>query len=43
MIKQLIKIIICKIKNHILVAAGGCPYTGKNYNVCTRCGITIAV
>jgi hypothetical protein len=36
----MLKFIICKIKNHVLVSAGSCPFTGKNYNVCTRCGVT---
>ena len=36
------KIIICKIKKHQLVNAGSCPFTGKNYSACLRCGATIA-
>jgi len=40
-IKQFIMFFICKIKTHNLVEAGACPFTGKNYNACLRCGITI--
>ena len=43
MIKQLFNIVRCKIKNHILVTAGACPFTGKSYNSCTRCGVMIAI
>ena len=43
MIKQLFKIIICKIRTHALVTAGACPFTGKSYNACTRCGAMIAI
>jgi len=34
----MIKYIVCKIKKHIFVEAGSCPYTGKSYVGCTRCG-----
>lgn len=37
MIKNIIMSIVCKLKSHILTNAGSCPYTGKSYNVCTRC------
>lgn len=30
--------IICKILKHNLIEAGSCPFTGKNYDYCTRCG-----
>ncbi len=43
MINQLFKLIICKIKKHTLVTAGACPFTGKNYNACTRCGAIITI
>lgn len=43
MISQLLKLTICKIKKHTLVAAGACPFTGKSYNACTRCGAMIAI
>jgi len=33
----MIKIIICKIKGHILTQAGTCPYTGSTYDYCERC------
>jgi len=31
------KKLVCKIKSHTLENAGSCPFTGKSYNVCTRC------
>jgi len=37
MIKILFMYFICKIKDHSLTSAGSCPYTGKSYNICTRC------
>ena len=37
MIKQLFKIIVGKVKSHILVTAGACPFTGNTYVGCTRC------
>ena len=43
MIKNFFNFIICKFKKHLLVAAGACPFTGKNYNACTRCGAMIAI
>ena len=43
MISYLFKIINCKIKNHTLVTSGTCPFTGKSYNICTRCGKTIEI
>lgn len=33
----MIKYIVCKFKKHNLAEAGSCPFTGKSYNVCTRC------
>jgi hypothetical protein len=41
MIKQIALFFICKIKSHILVDAGSCPFTGKSYNACIRCGANI--
>jgi hypothetical protein len=41
MIKQIVLFYICKIKSHNLVDAGACPFTGKSYSACTRCGATI--
>jgi hypothetical protein len=32
---------ICKLKSHNLVDAGSCPFTGKSYLACLRCGATI--
>jgi hypothetical protein len=43
MIKYIINSIKCKIKGHSYVSAGSCPYTGKTYNGCTKCGNTIVV
>lgn len=36
----MIKAIICIFKKHTLVSAGSCPFTGKSYEACTRCGKT---
>jgi hypothetical protein len=41
--KNLIKSIICRFKDHILVAAGSCPFTGRTYQHCTRCMAMIPV
>jgi hypothetical protein len=35
--------IICKIKGHILVEAGTCPYTGSTYQYCERCAAMIPI
>ncbi len=35
--------IICRIKGHILVAAGSCPYTGSTYQYCERCRLMIPI
>ncbi len=43
MIKNIINYFICKIKSHSLVEAGACPFTGKNYNACTKCGVMITI
>jgi hypothetical protein len=42
-IKKLFKIITCKVNSHLLIEAGSCPFTGKSYNLCTRCGAMIAI
>jgi len=42
MIKQIVLFFICKFKSHNLVDVGACPFTGKNYAACLRCGGTIA-
>jgi hypothetical protein len=42
MIKKVLFLFICKFKKHILVNAGSCPFTGKDYVACLRCGATIA-
>jgi hypothetical protein len=41
MIKHIFLFFICKLKAHNLVDAGACPFTGKNYAACLRCGVTI--
>ena len=41
MIRYAISYFVCKIKKHDLVNAGSCPFTGKNYNTCTRCGVSL--
>jgi len=38
-----IKSIFCKIKGHVLVMAGSCPYTGSTYEYCERCTAMIPV
>lgn len=38
---KIFKIIICIFKKHNIVNAGSCPFTGKNYIACTRCGKVI--
>jgi len=35
----MIKSIICKIKKHNLQNTGSCPFTGKEYEICTRCSM----
>jgi hypothetical protein len=34
---MIIQRLICKVKGHILVDAGACPFTGNTYVGCTRC------
>jgi len=41
-IKFIYNYIVCKFKKHTLVSAGACPFTGKSYMACLRCGATIA-
>jgi hypothetical protein len=41
--KNLIKSIVCRFKDHTLIAAGSCPFTGRTYNLCTRCTAMIPV
>jgi len=38
----MLKIFICKLKGHNFVDAGSCPFTGKSYSACLKCGATIA-
>jgi len=42
MIEKILLLFICKFKKHTLVNAGSCPFTGKDYVACLRCGATIA-
>ena len=42
MIKYFIVYIKCKIKGHSFIDAGSCPFTGKSYNLCIRCGVNIS-
>jgi hypothetical protein len=35
------KILTCIIKKHSLVESGSCPFTGKTYDICIRCGVNI--
>jgi hypothetical protein len=41
MIKQILLFFICEIKSHNFVDTDSCPFTGKSYKACTRCGGTI--
>jgi hypothetical protein len=34
---MIIQRLICKVKGHIFVDAGACPFTGNTYVGCTRC------
>ena len=38
----MIKKIICIFKNHDFIDAGSCPFTGKSYQGCVRCGEVIS-
>ena len=38
----MIKKIKCLFIKHILLDSQFCPFTGKNYISCLRCGVTIA-
>jgi hypothetical protein len=40
-IKDIINYFICKVKTHMIIDGGSCPFTGKNYNSCIRCGVNI--
>ena len=37
----ILNIIKCKIKGHIFITAGSCPFTGSTYEYCERCGAMI--
>jgi hypothetical protein len=43
MIKAMFLFIRCQIAGHSYVAGGSCPFTGKTYNVCTKCEYTVAI
>jgi hypothetical protein len=38
-----IKSIVCMFKDHVLVEAGTCPFTGSTYQYCERCGAMIPI
>jgi hypothetical protein len=38
----MLRALICVFKKHTVVDIGGCPFTGKSYEACTRCGKTTA-
>jgi len=38
-----IKSIVCMFKDHLLVEAGTCPFTGSTYQYCERCTAMIPV
>lgn len=40
---NLIKALICGIKEHKLVMAGTCPFTGSTYQYCKRCSAMIPI
>jgi hypothetical protein len=40
MIKYYKDLIICLFLKHKWISAGSCPFTGKAYDVCTRCTAT---
>ena len=40
MIKYYKDLIVCWIVKHRWVSAGSCPFTGKAYDICTRCTST---
>jgi hypothetical protein len=42
-VKNLLQSIVCRFKDHVLVSAGSCPYTGRTYQLCTRCTAMIPV
>ena len=37
MINRIIGLIVCRFKEHQLVPAGSCPFTGSTYVYCERC------
>jgi hypothetical protein len=39
---KILNFLKCKFTKHTLVETGACPFTGKNYLACLRCGATIA-
>jgi hypothetical protein len=39
----MLKVLMCSIIGHRLTNAGDCPFTGKSYDVCTRCTKMIEV
>jgi hypothetical protein len=43
MIKEIFLFIKCKIVGHSYVPGGSCPFTGKTYNICSKCEYTVAI
>jgi hypothetical protein len=37
------KLLICKVTEHVLVAAESCPFTGITYQYCERCTAMIPI
>lgn len=43
MIKNIFNVIRCIFKKHNMMNIGSCPFTGKEYNACIKCGKTTAI
>ncbi len=37
MIKEILKSFMCVAKDHNFIDLGKCPFTGNQYQMCTRC------
>jgi hypothetical protein len=35
--RHIFNILICKLKSHQWIKAGSCPFTGKDYKICSKC------
>jgi hypothetical protein len=42
MIKQIFKSFVCIAKDHEYIDMGKCPFTGSQYQMCTRCQEMVA-